>query len=138
MKKEWDLKMNELYNLGFNELQIKQMLESNPEIADITTSECMEKIVLLQKIGCNTNQIRNILIGNPWYFDRCNGDVIKVIQKLEQMGLEAIYLMINENPMLLNVDVFEIDYFVNQQLELGYTNDEIIGMIDENSNVIIE
>lgn len=130
--------MFELFNIGIDEENVRFMIESNPNIRDMSSEDILDRIELLNQIGCDERKIRNILIGNPWYLDRCISDVVASINKLNELGLTRIDLMIDDNPMLLNVDEFEINDFVNSKLEEGYDMDEIIDMIDENSNIIVE
>lgn len=130
--------MFELFNIGIDEENVGFMIESNPNITDMSCEEILDRIELLNQLGCDEAKIRNILIGNPWYLDRCISDVVASINKLNELGLTRIDLMVNDNPMLLNVDVFEIEEFVNNKIEEGYDMDDIIDMIDENSNVIVE
>lgn len=114
------------------------MIEMNHDIFNCIDEDVKEKIQMLKQIGCSSHQIKNILLGNPWYLSRCVGDVTATLNKLHQLGLEALYLLIYENPFLLNVDVFEIDDFINRKKIENYSMDEIIEMIEENSIVITE
>lgn len=130
--------MFELFNIGIDEQNVKFMIESNPNIKDMTDEEIIDRMELLKQLGCDELKIKNILIGNPWYLDRCITDVVASINKLSEIGLTRLDLMVNDNPMLLNVDVFEIEDFIERKLEEGYDMDDILDMIDENSNVIVE
>jgi len=130
--------MFELLNIGIDEINLKYMLESNPNIQELTDEEIKEKIELLKQIDCSDSHIKNIIIANPWYLDRCNTDVIEFIKKLISLGLTRIDLLINDNPHLLNVDVFELEDFIDKKIEENYTLEEIIDMFEENSNIIFE
>ena len=130
--------MNELFNLGIDEMNIKFMIESNPNIMDMDEKEVNDRIELLKELGCDDFKIRNILIGNPWYLDRCITDVIKMINKLSEIGLDRIDLLIDSNPLLLNIDSFEIDDFIEKKMIEGYTIEDIVDMIEDDSNVIVD
>lgn len=130
--------MFELLNVGIDEINLKYMMETNPEIKELTDEEILEKIELLRQIGCSDNNIKNIIISNPWYLDRCSIDVIEFIKKLMFLGLTRIDLLINDNPYLLNVDVFELEEFIDKLTKENYTLEEIIDMFEENSNIIFE
>ncbi len=130
--------MLELYNLGFAETNLKNMIDSNPEIIELEEIEIVRKIEYLKHVGCTEVQIKNILIGNPWYFSRILTDVMAMIQKLKDLKFEAIHLMIDSHPFLLNIDCFEIDDFIERKQEEGYEIDDILDMIDENPMVITE
>lgn len=130
--------MNELYNLELSDIEIKNMLEMNPDILTCNDGDVKARIHLLKQLGCNNRQAKNIIFANPWYLNRCIGDVTATLNKLNQIGLEEIYLLIHENPLLLNVDVFEIEDFINRKKQEQYNMDDIIAMIEEDSNVITE
>ena len=130
--------MFELFNIGLNEENIKFMLESNPYIKDMTNDDVADRIELLNQLGCSEEKIKNILIENPWYLDRCISDVVSSINRLNEIGLTRIDLMVGDNPFLLNIDKFEIDNFIDNKLNEGYNMDDIIDMIDNNSNIIVE
>lgn len=130
--------MLELYKIGISENDLKNMVDSNSEILDLDEAEVIKKIEYLKCIGCNEDQIKNILIGNPWYLSRVLSDVSTTIQKLKELGLEAIHLMIESNPLLLNMDSFEIIDFIERKTKEGYELDNIIDMIDENPTIITE
>ena len=130
--------MFELLNIGIDEINLKYMLESNPNIKELMEEEIIEKIELLRNIGCNDNYIKNIIISNPWYLDRCSSDVIEFIKKLIYLGITRIDLLINDNPYLLNIDVFELEEFIDKLTKENYSLEEIIDMFEENSNIIFE
>lgn len=125
--------MVELLNLEIDELNLKFMIESNPNIKEMDNEEVLDRINLLRELRCNDSQISNILIGNPWYLDRGINDVLKLNKKLEHLGFERIDLMYDSNPFLLN-----IDDFINSKLSENYDMDDILDMIEENSNVLVE
>ena len=130
--------MYELLRLGIDEENIKYMIESNYNLEDITDEEVLERIELLKVLRLDEKKIRNILIGNPWYLDRCISDVANTVNKLIDLGIESIGLLIYENPMLLNVDLFEVESFIKKKQKENYSMEDIVNMIEEDSNVITE
>jgi len=130
--------MYELLTLGIDEENLRYMIESNYNIEDLSEEEIIEKIELLKLLRLDDKKIKNILVGNPWYLDRCTTDVIGMINKLMEIGIDSIGLLIYDNPMLLNVDVFEIENFIKNKQEEKYTMEDIVSMIEEDSNIITE
>jgi len=130
--------MSELFDLGIEEISVKFMIESNPNIMSMDEKEINDRVELLKELGCDDFKIRNILIGNPWYLDRCITDVIKMINKLSEIGIDRVDLLIDSNPMILNIDLFEINDFIEKKKDEGYTLENIVDMIEEDSNVIVD
>lgn len=118
--------MKMLFDLGLTEADFKNMLEINPDISDLDTN----LIEILKENGCDDEHIKNILIANPLYLSRSKEDILKLIDRLKELGLTNLKTTFDTNPWLLNKDVFEIDEFIKQQSNLGLTMDEIIDIID--------
>lgn len=118
--------MKMLFDLGLTEADLKNMLEINPDISDLDTN----LIEILKENDCDDEHIKNILIANPLYLSRSKEDILKLIDRLKELGLTNLKTTFDTNPWLLNKDVFEIDEFIEQQSNLGLTMDEIIDIID--------
>ena len=129
--------MLELYKIGITDLDLKDILETNPKITDISDEDIHKLINILKQINCNNQTIKNIIISNPFYLTRLDTDIINLINKLTTLGLNTLNLLFDSNPYLLNKDDFEIEDFVNDQLE-KYTLEEIIDIIDNNPFIIDE
>ena len=127
--------MLELYNLGISEKDIKYILETNPEIEEISRKEIINLINILKQINCSSPIIKNIIITNPFYLTRVDTDIIELINKLEQLGLSNLNYLFDANPYLLNKDVFEIDKFIKEQTK-KYSPKDIIDMIESNPYII--
>lgn len=69
-------------------------------------------------------------MANPLYLNRSKTDILKLIDKLKDLGITHLETTFDTNPWLLNKDVFEIDEFIEGQIKLGLTMDEIVDMID--------
>lgn len=123
--------MEELLLIGLNENEIKELLEINPEIADLRSSEITNLINILALIDCDNETIKNILQTNPMYLSRNYHDVHDLIYKLKQLGLESLDITFDSNPWLLNYDVFEIDQFIIDKQTTGLSQEEIIDLLDQ-------
>lgn len=129
--------MLELYNLGINEAEIKDVFEINPQIKNISSEQILKLITILKQIDCNDRIIRNIIITNPFYLTRLDTDIINLMNKLVSIGLRNLNILFDTNPYLLNKDAFEIDNFIKEQ-QKKYSLEEIVNIIDNNPYIIDE
>ena len=123
--------MEELFNLGISEDTIKSMLELNPNIKDLPKEEINNKIELLKNINCTDNQVINIISSNSLYLDRINDDIVKLIKYLLEKGFKCLNILFDSNPYILNLDVFEIDNYINKRLD-SESLENIIDDLDSN------
>ncbi|MGN0993234.1 MAG: hypothetical protein ACI4PE_04870 [Bacilli bacterium] len=122
--------MEELYNLGLSENTIKSMFEINPGIKDLTNEEIREKEILLSKAGCTTSQIINIISSNASFLSRTNEEIIKLITYLNKLGFSTLNILFDSNPYILNLEIFEIEEYINKKQEKGIPLEAIIGELD--------
>ena len=94
--------MDILIRYGMSIEEIKNMIDSNPEINNIEDKEIASIIDYLQEIGCRNNIIMNILITNPFVLTRSLEEIKKEIEKLQEIGISNIELLLDKNPYLLN------------------------------------
>ena len=121
-----------LFELGINENEIINMIEQVPEIKDLEDIEIERKIYLLKQIGCLDKHIRNILIANPYYLDSFNEDIISLIKTLNKYRFNNIYLLLDSNPFILNLESFEIEDYINNKLKNNYELEDIINELESN------
>ena len=124
--------MEELYNIGISENTIKDMLEINPELRDITKKEIEEKENILRRINCDDTQIINILSSNALFLSRINIDIIKLLNYLINLGFKTLNILFDSNPYILNLDVFEIEEYINKRKNSGENIEDIIDDLDSN------
>ncbi len=124
--------MEELYKIGISENTIKNMLELVPSILEISENEVKEKELILEKINCDENQILNIISSNPMYLDRTNEEILKLINKLKLYRFSELNILFDSNPYILNLEVFEIEEYINSRLNNGETLENIIDDLDSN------
>lgn len=122
--------MEYLYEIGYNDEQIKNMIDINNDLLNVKKDKIIVLTRLLSNIGCNENQIRNIIESNPLYLSRSVSDIEKLISKLESLKITNLETTFDSNPWLLNKDAFEIDDYINERLNLGISMDDIIDEID--------
>ena len=124
--------MMELYNIGISEETINNMIELVPEIKDISEKEIKEKVYILEKLGCSNNQIISIIGSNPIYLNRTNGEIIKLIEKLVDVGFRTLNILFDSNPYVLNLEPFEIENYIEKRKNNGETIESIIDDLDSN------
>ena len=126
--------MDILIRYGLSIEEIKNMIDSNPEINNIEEKELENIIKYLHEIGCSKKIIINILITNPFFITRSLEDIIKEIEKLKEIEMNHIELLLDKNPYLLNFSYKEIDSIERYQRKLGLSDKEIENLIYEESN----
>ncbi len=130
--------MEELYNLELSDNTIKVMLEYNPNIKEMSREEIYEKIALLESINCTDDEIRNIISSNSRYLGRTNEEVLDLINSLDNYGFKNINILIDSNPYILNLDVFEIEDYINAKKESGMSIEDIVDELDGNPELFNE
>ena len=124
--------MEELYRIGISENTIKNMLELVPTISEMSEKEIKEKELILKKINCDENQIINIISSNPMCLDKTNDIVLRLISKLKSYGFSMLNILFDSNPYILNLEVFEIENYINDRLNDGEMLEDIIDDLDSN------
>lgn len=130
--------MKELYNLGFNDNDIKYILEICPSIKNLEEYEIINNIKILKNINCTTRDIHNIIISNPLYLDRIPSDIISLIKKLQELSIPNLNLLFDSNPFLLNKNAYEIDEYIKSGMKLGKTIEDIVEEMEYNPYIIDE
>lgn len=130
--------MQEIYNLGISENTIKNMIEINPNIVNITEKEISDKIKLLKSVGCTDNQVTNIISSNALYLDRTNEEVVKLIKYLLEIGFNTLNILFDSNPYILNLEAFEIEKYINDRKNKGELIEDIIDDLDSNTYLFNE
>lgn len=127
-----------LYEVGFNDDELKEMVNINRELVNITDEDIDNHILFLEELGCKQRHIKNILISNPFYLNRSLEELKDLIKYLNGLGFTYLNLLFDSNPELLNKDVFEIEEFINKKKNDGISLEDIVDLIDSNPFVIDE
>lgn len=122
--------MEYLFNLGFNEDEIKDIITTNNEVMDLSDEVIKPLVDILVNVGCKDYHIKNILIANPYYLSRSTTDVNNLINKLLLLGIMHLETTFDSNPWLLNKDAYEIDEYISNKQSKGLSLEEIIDNID--------
>ena len=124
--------MQELFNLGIQESDIKAMLEINNDIKDLSSQEIYEKEIILTNVNCTKNQIKNIISSNALFLTRTNEEIIQLINCLKKYRFDTLNILFDSNPYILNLEPFEIDNYINERINNGEELDDIIDDLDSN------
>ena len=124
--------MNELYKLGISENTINEMLNVNPNLKDISDNEIIQKENILKQIGCNDSQVLNIISSNAMYLDKIDNKVIELLTYLSKLGFTVLSVLLDSNPYILNLEVFEIERYIKKRLQNNESLEDIIDDLDSN------
>ena len=130
--------MNELLNLDLSGETLREMVEINPDIMELSSAEVREKVELLKLLGCRDNQILNIISSNPMYLSRLNSDLISLINYLSEIGFTCLRILFDSNPSILNLDVFEVRNYIDNRMKNGETLEDIVDDLDSNTYLFNE
>lgn len=124
--------MKEILKLGLSENTINSMIELNVQLKNITNEEVIEKINLLRKINCSENQILNIISSNSLYFNKSREGILKLFNYLSDLGFELLNILLDSNPYILNLEIFEIDRYIMEREKKGENKEDIIDNLFSN------
>jgi len=95
----------------------------------LSDSDIYELICLFVNIGFDTREIKEMIVENASALNRNVSDIIELIRKLKEIGVEDIKELFLSNPWLLNMDGFEIDKFIKKKLDVGVSSGDILEML---------
>ena len=124
--------MREIYNLDLCEDTIKCMLDMAPSITNLSDNEVIEKEAILKMIGCSDTEISNIIGSNPEFLIAPTESILKLITKLKSYGFTLLNILFDSNPYILNLEVFEIENYINGRLNNEEVLEDIIDDLDSN------
>lgn len=124
--------MEELFNLGISEKTMNNILDINPYLKQISKDEILHKIQLLKNINCSNREILNIISSNPLYLNQTNDKLVALFNYLLTLGFNTLDVLFDANPYILNLDVFEIEKYINIRINNGELLNNIIDDLDSN------
>lgn len=130
--------MEELLKIGISDSTIKEMLDKESFLKDLTNKEIIEKISLLIKSGCTEEQIADIISTNPHYLVRTNIEIIKLIALLSTLGFTKINYLFEGNPRILSLDDYEIINYVHKKQNEGISLSDIVNDLESNTALFDE
>lgn len=120
-----------LYNYGFNNDVVDEMIDKEPEIQTLDDMEIVEKLALLEAANIETDVIIDAVAENPEYLMSDTTDVAKLINALMTIGIDDLGEVLTSNPMVLNCSYDDVEDFIEREYECGYEMSEIIEMIKD-------
>ena len=124
--------MEILFEFGFEEKEILDMINQFIDLKLLSKEEVLSKIAILKRLGCKDRHIKNILDSNPYYLCRSDSDIIKLINYLKDIKFDCIYLLLDSNPYILNLEFFEVNNYINTMLNNGALLEDIVDNLDSN------
>lgn len=124
-----------LKKLGIDGETISEMIEMCPEIEELTDEEILHKISMLREYNCDDDQIRDIISSNPYYLYSIDTDIIKLINKLKELGFDMINDLLEGYPYILNIDVFEIENYMWKREKKGESLEDIVDEMSGNPSL---
>ena len=123
--------MDVLIRFGFTIEEIKNMMDTNHCIDDVSDKDIYELIDILSNVGCNIEQIKNIFLCNPFYLTRNVNDVNYFIQKLYELGFSSLFILFDSNPYILNMTDMEIESLFNKKMQDGLQREMVVDFINQ-------
>ncbi len=123
--------LDKLFEYGINESNIRHMMEINPYLEDVTDKEFDEKIEVLKGINCSHNQIIDIITSNSNVLSLSNSDLYKLIIFLKEIGINSLNILIESNPFILNLELFEIKNYLQEELK-SKSIKEVVENLEDN------
>ena len=122
--------MDVLIQYGFSIEEIQYILDTNLEIEEVDDRLIYEFIELLRSIGCRNEHIKNIFICNPFCLTNSILDMKVLLQKLDEYGLDTLYVTIDRNPYLLNLTISDLEQLHQTKTKEGMTKKEFIDYLN--------
>lgn len=123
--------------LLISETTQKEMLDRNPNIKFLKEDEINRKIDILKNLNCDSNQIVNIISSNPNYLTLRNDKIINLIKYLTKIGFKTLNILFDSNPYILNLEEFEVEYYIDEKVKDGIELSDIIDILESNPYLFI-
>ena len=117
--------MDVLIRYGFSIEEIKNMMDSNEEIGNISDNDIYSLIDFLGSVGCLSSNIKNIFITNPFCISKNLNDIEKLIKKFKELELDNINLLLDINPYILNISYETINKKYLELKKEGFSKEKI-------------
>ena len=69
---------------------------------------------------------------------RSNTDIIKLINYLNGLGFSSLNILFDSNPYILNLDIFEVNNYIEDRISNGELLEDIIDDLDSNTYLFNE
>ena len=93
---------------------------------------------LLKIIQCSDNQIINIISSNSLYLSKTKEEYLKLINYLIKKKFNTLNILFDSNPYILNLEPYEIEKYINNRINNGELEEDIIDDLDSNPYLFSE
>lgn len=101
-------------------------------------SSVLEKVKLLEAFNFKKEEINNIITSNPMILTSCDEDIIKLLEFLNLVGFSNLNLLIDSNPDILNLEVFEIENYIKNKELSGEDLEDIVDNLEQDPSLFNE
>lgn len=122
----------------FNEDEVVELIELNPEIRNVSDDNINKLINILKNYKFSVSRLKNIIKSNPFYLSRDIDEVDALINKLLEKEIYNVGIIIDTYPLFLNYYDEDIDEFFDLKSNEELNNDEIVELIESNPYLIDE
>ena len=112
--------------LELNDLDLQMMFELNPDLKNVSSEEMINKMILLKNINCSLSQIKNIISCNSFLFNSTDEEIDELIKYLKDKGFTCLNVLFDSNPYILNLEIYEIDNYINNRINNGESLKNIV------------
>ena len=110
---------------------LAQMLEVSPDLKDLTSEEAEIRIQLLRDIGCSDRKISGIVSSSCSYLLKSISDINELFDTLSGYGFTNLNSLFFANPLILDLDSFEIEEYINGRIESGEIEEDIVNELQD-------
>ena len=129
--------MEELIKLGIDNNELEKIISGVNNINLLSNDEVKDKINYLISLNASIEEIKNIIICNPSYLDRLDKDVKNLVNCLIKYGFINLNTLFDSNPLILNLEVYEIENYINERLK-NDTLEIIVNDLIDNPDIFNE
>ena len=121
-------RIKDLFNYGFNKVEVFQMIESYPYILEMSNQRINNKYQLFLEIGFQEDDINELLVKKPELLNRDPSSIKKRVQSLIDFGYtkNSIVTILRSVPDLIDMNQHTLNKKIEEYSDFGFTNDEII------------
>lgn len=114
----------------FDEKELLDVLEINPEIKDMEDEEIERMIDILKRLKCSPSTISDAIYANPFYLTNIESDIIDIVNTLISIGITDFDEILQGNPWILDRDPAEIKKFLLEERKKGTSVLDILEKIE--------
>ena len=115
----------------FRDIEIEELIEQNPEIRLRKKEDIRQILKLLSDQKCNHRVLRYIIMTNPFVLTRDPHELEELIYKLKEYQVIHLDKVFEGDPYITSKNTFDVDSFFFVKQKEGYSNQDIIKILEE-------